>query len=343
MKISILTGNALERDNKKTGQKAGEVPFMTKRFVIKSDTELETKGYGNAFDFNLIQPEVENIFELSDLLTELEGWSHSCIIRAKPKYGVDHDNVNRRKEEHPDKSPPCFWQNPDGVEWLMMDMDKFPVAGLNLNTNEERLEYLVSQLPNDFHDVSYHYQWSSSQGLYGWDTLSCHLWFWLKDAALDTYLDERALDENWDCDEAAFRTVQPLYTAAPVFEGCDDILKGFRSGLIRKERDEVTLSPWVKKLPPPVYYGGRFHQQDSHSKSFEDKLNDIGPRFHMQIQRAIASYVGTHKQNTDVVFLTNLMTDVISNAPEGKSNKSDYLNPAYLSRSIDGALRKFGA
>ena len=63
----------------------------------------------------------------------------------------------------------------------------------------------------------------------------------------------------------------------------------------------------------------------------------------MQIQRAIASYVGTHKQNTDVVFLTNLMTDVISNAPERKSNKSDYLNPAYLSRSIDGALRKFGA
>lgn len=294
----------------------------------------QKQEYARAFMYDVTSVEVHNLVQLSEALTLLETAPTSCVIRGKLKAAMPTEGVLRRKDAA-GGHPAFFEENPDGLRWVMLDFDKVPSPPLE--DNQARLDFLTAMLPAWFHNVSYHYQWSASAGLDGWQTLSAHLWFWLSEPWRDSALIERIDVENWDVDESTIRTVQPNYTAAPIFLNADDPVP-VRSGLVVKQESEVVLPPFQK--PPPFVPLGRT-KPERISKTFEERLADIGPRYHMPILRAVASYVGTHGQNCDTWLLKERLRDAITHADPGSSPKSLYLTEKYLDHSIQGALRKF--
>lgn len=312
---------------------------LTKAFTRLEDGTVAKSDYDNAQRFRAIEAEPKDIFELSALLTELEAWTDACVVRAQVRSDANPDDINRRKLEDPTRDAPSLEKRPDGVWWVMCDFDKVP-APAGLTTNQERLDHLVSMLPEAFHGVTYHYHWSSSQGLKGWESLSCHLWFWLTRPHDDDLLCERHHVEGWDCDDAAFRTVQPLYTANPIFVNFDDVLDGERSGLIRGDRDDVDLPEYVP--PPPPKFPDGTPMPFVRSPSFQDRLDAIGPRLHQPILQAIASYVARHGWETDEAELMSILQDAIWDCGPTFSDKRDYMSDRYLRRAISGAVRKYG-
>jgi hypothetical protein len=77
-------------------------------------------------------------------------------------------------------------------------------------------------------------------------------------------------------------------------------------------------------------------------KKFEERLLEIGPRYHIQIQTAICSYWAIRGTTGDAVELKAKLIDRIWNAPEGRNPKGTYLNDHYLNQCINSGCRKYG-
>lgn len=309
---------------------------LTKTFTFV-DGKVHKSDYGNAFWYEHLEAELSDINDLSECLGWLEDISNACVIRGLLIDGVNTEQrVLRRKNAYGGHRA-YYQENPAGKHWGFFDFDKVPDP-VGFTNNADRLAYLVSLLGDEFKDVSYHYQWSSSAGVNGWDTLSCHLWYWLEEPRTDEEMCRWAVD-NGDVDDAPFRTIQPNYTARPIFIGMDDPVGNDRSGFVRFEKDSV-LVPKIEKAREVVVtkQGESFVP----TKSFSQRLNDIGPRFHMPIQRAIASYISRYGTRADISELKTLIVDQIYKAPQGQNPKSVYTNDRYLDGSIEGAIRKFG-
>ncbi|PBN42237.1 hypothetical protein SxD43FB_17755 [Sphingobium sp. D43FB] len=330
--VTILT-HALTRD--------GEFANMTKTHVHTVDGWV-TQNYDRALTFNAVVETIQDIECLSELLTLLEAAPHACIVRGQPTGPTHHI---RRLLYDNDQSPATLRANPAGLRWVMLDFDKVPVGSLALEDSDARLAYLVSLLPPEFHDVSYHYQWSSSAGVRGWDTLSCHLWFMLEAAWFCSDLHtrfERGDFRDIEVDAAPFVANQVHYTAAPVFVGGVDPMEKHRSGLVRRSNDTVRLSPWTKPVCPPPPPSCYLPPRPS-GAAFEDLLADIGPNYHRPILRAAAHYAAvTPGGEYDANYLRDRLCAAIHAGAQGKNRKSDYLNRNYLDRVIHGAEAKFG-
>ncbi|SOD97047.1 hypothetical protein SAMN05421508_106223 [Caenispirillum bisanense] len=311
-------------------------------------TKWEKQAFDNAYTYSVYEMPAHNIHELSALLSELESIPNACIIRAALRPGYPTEGVVRRIHDGGDGRVP-FAERAAGNPWIMIDVDGLPAPD-GLHTNADRLDYIVSTLPTWFHGVTYHYQWSASAGLSGWDRLSCHLFFWLDRPITDTALIERMRWETmpdgstgWDVDESVCRTVQPNYTAAPIFQGAPDPLQGCRSGLVQGDTDVVSLPTWTPKPKPqaqaytPLPGGGTL------GGGIAARLADIGPRYHMPIQRAIMAFVGFYGTGCDRWEIKRLIRDRVAVAPAGSSPKHIYTTDAYLDASIRGAVRKVGA
>jgi hypothetical protein len=128
--------------------------------------------------------------------------------------------------------------------------------------------HLVSLLPACLQDVSFHWQLSSSAGIGPNLGLSVHLWFWFDRAVTDTELSLWAERDNVPIDTALFRTVQPHYTAAPLFIGTSDPLprrSGFWKGL-----DDVVCFPIIEA--PTLREKSSGYAGSSTALGFEGKL-----------------------------------------------------------------------
>lgn len=101
--------------------------------------------------------------------------------------------------------------------------------------------------------------------------------------------------------------------------------------------DCVDLPPFIRPKPQMVH--GKPYKP---TPSFETRLMEIGPRYHMPIQKAIAAYVGRHGWNTDTVELKQIIQARINEAPPGANPKETYKNDRYLDSSIRGAMTKYG-
>jgi len=289
-------------------------------------------SYDLAKVFNIDTADIGSIDDLSTVLTMLEDLPHSCVIRGRRKPGALHEGVQRLLHDQPGCRAPFEEQE---VSWLMIDIDDLPAPeGL---TNIERLEQVLGELPACFRDVDFHYQWSSSAGLDGWSSLRVHLFFWLDRPIRCSHLRAQADEEGWAADLSLFNPVQVHYTAAPIFTNTSDPLAGVRSGLVRRSDAAVTLPLWSPPQPMRTAEG-LFYPP---SPSFQDRLDAIGPNYHLPILKAAASYVGTHGYEADTVLLKSLLKEAIFGATPGRNKKSDYLNDRYLDRVINGAVRKF--
>ncbi len=318
-------------------------PILTKTFTRLSSGDITKADYDRAYLFDATPLDINSIDELHDVLMWLEGQPHSCIVRAEP-IGATRA-IRRALSDHTVKGPATLRPIAAGLNWVMLDFDKLPVSALGLDDNASRLAYLVSLLPAEFQDATFHYQWSSSAGTDGWATLSCHLWFWLRDAWACRDLFERFHDGDFkdhEVDPAPFTSNQVHYTANPVFVAMDDPVDQ-RSGLVRGASDAVTLSTWFKPVVPAPQHNHHEHYRLFGHSRFETLLADIGPNFHRPILRAVAHYFAVvDPDKIDAEYVRDQVIEAIHNAVPGRSRKADYLDRHYLDRVIAGASSKFG-
>jgi len=291
--------------------------------------------------------EAGNIEQLSSLLAALEGMERMFVIRGRPVPGLDiTDSVRRLKENYQTPS--------EGLPWVMIDFDKIKLPKrLRCKLDDRRVrEHVIGLLPAEFHDASYHWQLSSTAGLYKTGVVSLHAWFWLARPIPDADLKRWAKSVNKRAgyklvDPAVFADVQPHYTAAPVFEGVENPYP-IRSGMERKKLDAVAI-----ELPPlpraKRRSGGRAIGTES-SVGFEGWLARIGDHeggegFHEPIIRAAASYVATYgRDGTDVDALYERIRAVVL-AADGSAHARDYVehmaSREHIVPAIEGAIEKF--
>ncbi|TXL62661.1 hypothetical protein [Zeimonas arvi] len=298
--------------------------------------------------FTSVAWEVGNIEELSALLSALERMERELVIRGQPVPEFFTPWETRRLKKN-------FQTPSEGLPWVMIDFDKIKLPrGLRCKLDDRRVrEHVIGLLPAEFHDASYHWQLSSTAGLYKTGVASLHAWFWLARPIPDADLKRWAKSVNERAgyklvDPAVFADVQPHYTAAPVFEGVENPYP-IRSGLERKKLDAVAI-----ELPPlpraKRRSGGRAMTAES-SVGFEGWLARIGDHaggegFHEPIIRAAASYVATYgRDGTDVDALYERIRAVVL-AADGSAHAGGYVehmaSREHIVPAIEGALGKFG-
>lgn len=321
--------------------------------LTRTDDDWLKQSYDRAFRFDVTEmDDVSSIDDLWSILQVLEGQPDTCVIRGRRRPGASTEAVLRRLHDQPGERA-TFEEVV--VPWIMLDIDG--LAADPAWSNEERLAHIISTLPACFHGATYTYQWSSSAGLDCWKTLSCHLWFWLDRWSKDrcSRLRDQANAESWAIDKSLLNPVQIHYTASPVFTNCADPLAGIRSGLVRGDRDEVSIPAWSPKpveqwtgrpidtiASPALRMSQRLRRNRPVSMGFEAALAEIGPGYHEPILKAAACYVALHGPAPDLWDLRERLIEAIEAAVPGRNSKADYLEPSYLDRVIDGAVRKFG-
>lgn len=226
--------------------------------LTKTWTSQEIRGTDRTRNFRHRRVPVDNIFDLSKLLTEIEANPQEGVIRGAYN-GVDpiaeRRLVNFTDEPH---------------HWVCLDVDKWPLPqGLALDDPAACVAAFIScELPDDFQEVTHHWQLSSSAGKPGSEgVLNAHIWFWLSAPTKSHEMKRWARILKLKVDKTLFNPVQLHYTAAPVFEdGTVDPVKT-RSGLTRGLlADDVDLVMPGHEDEPEVVLVGRQDMVDPRSK-----------------------------------------------------------------------------
>lgn len=290
--------------------------FASKTITRNVDGRIDIQDFNAGLYFGVLDlPPIGDIHALSNYLTQLETIPNALVIRGQPLSHLPPGTpVFRRKVN---------FQSPErGHHWVMIDIDKYPLPKrLSSKRNDPAvIAYLVTKLPKEFHDATYHWAFSSSAGIKNHDTVSAHLWFWLAEPVSDTELTRWGHFVNDGAgrkliDIALFRDVQPHFTASPRIVGMADPLPK-RSGLCQKTLDAVALilppartqTKRGTSLTPSASRSGHT-ATNPEDVGFEKRLARIGDHpggqgFYQPLLNAAASYVATYgEQGTDVEAL----------------------------------------
>jgi hypothetical protein len=345
---------------------------------------VTTTAYDSAKTFTFHSAPVNDLTDLLTALQVLETDPHAFVIRGKPVTGVVNGSLVRRTLA---KNGGFFEEDPLGKRWFMADVDKQAVPdGLSLPGDLDAMRgYIISLLPEELRDASYIYQWSSSTGVHSWKVASLHAFFWLATPLTDSDLEDWAIYHQWLdpakgklIDPATLRTVQPNYTARPIFTGMDDPLGERRSGFHQGDRDAVTLN-----LPPSGFNRQRAlaeirarNQAAQAGVTLQVKALPVGtmtPRqsnyvtpasvsagsrylahlfeigddrqgFHEPILRAVASYAMS-AERPDPNVIKGAVRKFIKNAKvnEARADVAYYKSDEYLDRIYAEAVSKYSS
>lgn len=204
-------------------------PLMTKVWSQEGISD-----YDSAKNFNVEVMNVTGIRQLSNILNHLESKSKACVIRGMPEKEL---------------ALPCQRINANFIEvphhWMLIDIDRYePILADPVHEPEAAIEeFILSNMPEEFHGISYHWQLSSSAGSEkNRNTLKAHVWVWLENKYTGPELDAWARVKRVPLDKAVLRRVQVHYTATPVFQtGVEDPVpqrSGFSEGVLG---DDVPL------------------------------------------------------------------------------------------------------
>lgn len=210
-------------------------PRLTK--VWDSQTG-KPKAYDKVREVAVQERAVCGIHELAALLDELEGKRSTCIIRGKfigkaaaaELYAAEIERHNAKlapgaapltvpKEGYTLRRLTFFKDRP--LHFFYIDIDSFkPTGGVDPVTDPEGAiaQYVAAKLPACFQGISYHWQLSSGAGHpANPGVLKAHVAFWLRDPHMGDDLELWVKAQGYEIDVSVFRTVQPNYTAAPLF------------------------------------------------------------------------------------------------------------------------------
>ena len=209
-------------------------------------TRLETQGYGKAANFKFETAQVEDI---EDLFRALEARSRrnafAILGQVRPDIARG-EPVNRRYKgddasiiDVPSRIVPADLDQEPLPDWL--DADDIKAVG----------DYLRGRMPPELQGVSCVVQLSAGFGLSRWTgkppMLKARLWF-VNGTPLDSaqrrawFRARNASGTSAVMDESMAGCNQPVYTAAPVFEGMADPVPE-RLRLLLGERDTAEIAP----------------------------------------------------------------------------------------------------
>jgi hypothetical protein len=332
--------------------------FASKTISCKADGSIEIQDFNAGLYFGVLDlPSIGDIYTLSNYLSQLESIPNALAIRGQPLPHLAHGTAVYRRKVN--------FQSPErGHHWVMIDVDKYPLPRrlLSKRLSHAVVEYLITKLPTEFHDVTYHWAFSSSAGVKNHETVSAHIWFWLTQAVSDEELTRWGYFVNEGAghkliDTALFRAVQPHYTAAPQFVGMNDPLP-IRSGLCRKKHDAVALQLPLPKTPlkrgtNPTSAANQIDHLPANPDDvgFENRLARIGDHpggqgFYVPLLNAAASYVATYgEQGTDVEVLFAILHDAAM-AADRSHHTLEYVehraSREQIMPMIESAIPKFG-
>ncbi len=346
--------------NKQTGE---ETPLIaTKRF--DADFNL-VASYNAGSQFKYLPVEVSDIQSLSKELFKLSGNDKAFVIRGSLREGIDPKGIVNKTKLFKVKQVPDFESNPDGVPWVMLDIDSIQAPELlELKTAPLAcIEYVISCLPSYFHNVSYHYQLSSSAGKGDSKYVKVHLWYWLTSPVHDDKVKYWGVQLNKSgklVDAKMFQAVQPHYTCDPIFEcAATNPFPTNRSGFVKHNVDAVEF-PELPDYEAPVtsdlvyatalYASTHKGSKDGYkpTKGFQNYLNQIGDHeggsgsFHNAVYAAMCSYVGTHGiEGTDKEALKKILKKKIlsAHADPAKGHDKNYVANEATDAVLDAQLK----
>ncbi|MEH6478300.1 MAG: hypothetical protein V7727_21595, partial [Sneathiella sp.] len=279
---------------------------------------------------------------------------YSFCIRGELRDNVDGLFPVKRRNHDRLGEPAHFREKKR--QWLCIDFDKASIGSLQdiYEDTESAVEDLIYRhLPKEFQDITCVWQLSTGAGTTDPEgTLSLHFWFWLDrpmgKEELDTFHQQHAPN----VDRAIFRTVQPIYTAAPIFVSPYTDPLPQRIGIMEREREVVCL-PEQKIIAVPKNDRRAFGTGVvGRSKGYASKIALMGDGegldgFNIVIPAAIASLVSNkHPSEINAFAIKSDIRAAIDHAPKGvhrdQSDINRYKSDQYLDECIRTASEKYG-
>jgi hypothetical protein len=298
--------------------------------------QIDIRGYDLMSTFKGEERLVDSIYDLAKLLDSLEPEASSFVVRGKIADGVDRSRMVRRVRTHADHEPTLL---PAEHHWIALDLDAIPCPEYIDPEREPKaaVDYVIDRyLPDEFHDASCRWQFTSSQGFKG-STINLRLYFWadrpLSDSDLKTWLcgcEPGTKERRWPMiDGAVFSPAQPIYTAAPLIVGMRDPMPQ-RSGMLYGETDEVAapeIAPEHRRSGYSGHSGGTQApgQPGLGYEGHRDRIGDHagGDGFYAPIKSAVAAYIGRHGSQVDTTWLRADLEEAIRQAPRDPAKHPD--------------------
>lgn len=192
--------------------------------------------YDNARIVTLHRVPVADLAALHDLLRELLTLPRCCVVRGETVTGERMERVRRLLHRCPDTGDaPTLREVPR--RWVAVDLDGLPLpAGVDPRDLAACARVVRPALPHAFRDAAAIVGATASHGMKPGARL--RWWAWLSRPTTGAEL------EHWfagcPVDLSTFRTVQPTYTAAPLFA----------AGMVDPMPDRLALLPGAREVVP---------------------------------------------------------------------------------------------
>jgi hypothetical protein len=184
--------------------------------LTKLITEDAIEDYDSALLYRASAWRLDGVGDFAGLLAHLEPQANACIIRGTLKREfAAHEAVYRRYAEHHGDTAAFA---PAARQWLMVELDSIPCPpGVDPVDPELAGGAARLVLPAAFRSARCAVQLSSGAGIKS--GLRVHLWFRLSRPISDA--EAKRWLKGAPVDLSIYQPVQPHYTAAPIFDGCD--------------------------------------------------------------------------------------------------------------------------
>ena len=176
--------------------------------------------------------------DLANLVRSLEGEHKKFIIRGSQIDGREPFGLRRLAKAKEDS--PANFEEVD-CQWCLLDIDEVDIPDSFIDGQSppiDLIKYVSQLLPDAFKVSDCWYQFSSSMGIKV-GKIRVHLWYWLSKPVSNAQM--RAWFSESPVDLSLFRTVQPHYTANPIFlDGAVDPWPN-RSGMFNAGYDVIAV------------------------------------------------------------------------------------------------------
>ncbi len=255
----------------------GPASCLQKKFRLTATGEVVKTNFQMPSLYRVELRDVKNIHELRATIEDAAREPRKAVIRGLP---TTTQSVCRKDGQH-------FSEHPEGTPWVMLDFDDLDLPPDIDPITADAVEWAISKLPEEFRNVTYLFQHSSSAGILQRGVpikkgLNAHVFFWLSKRVpgglLDAHLQQHCLQTGfyqiyetangatrirYGYDRALFQEVQAHYIAPPdIGDGVEcRLVPSARQDLVRKASDEVVVPVFAADL---VRTAGSEHRRVVH-------------------------------------------------------------------------------
>lgn len=213
--------------------------------LAKLITPAGASDYDSTRTFDAWTVPLGGLADIEKLVSRLIGNPGLCVVRGELIAGDTASRIRRLVYQTKDGSEPTLRDAPH--QWAALDIEGLQLpADMPAGDLEACARYAIQRLPLAFRNVSCVVQATAGHGRK--PDIRLRVWFWLSRPTTGTEL-KRWLTGS-PADPSVFRPAQIIYTAAPVFQGCEDHL---RVRLINVRTPDIDVQvPAPVALAPPT-------------------------------------------------------------------------------------------